>query len=124
MVQGDCVRKYATQSGNNWPKARKDLMNKSTIETIVRILQADPDVSDRGVEAVTRCLRSLNVPRPEKMISSKQAREILGRGEGKPVSKPYLKSLVDSGRLHPVKLSERKTRYSEDELLSLMSIAG
>ena len=99
-------------------------MNKSTVETIVSILRADPEVDDRGIETVTRCLRSLNTPRPEKMISGRQARELLGRGEGRPVSKPYLKSLVDAGSLHPVKLSARKTRYSEDELLSLLSIAG
>ena len=57
-------------------------------------------------------------------ITGKEAREILGRADGRAVPRPYLKSLVKAGKLQQFRLSSRKIRYDKNEIENLLIING
>lgn len=92
------------------PNVRKEL-----IVTIQNLLNAEAGIEPSTIDAVIDAIRQngKNKMVQRTMISSKRVMEILD------CSFPHLKTLVEQGKLHVVKYSERKTRYYEDEVINL-----
>ena len=73
------------------------------------ILSGDETVTG---EHADRILRSCKQPMARRhLINAKRAMEILG------ISRPTLRAYVKSGRLPQIKLSQRKIRFDENEVL-------
>lgn len=73
------------------------------------ILSGDETVSGEHADSILRSCKQPTVRRH--LVNAKKAMEILG------ISRPTLRAYVKSGRLTQIKLSQRKTRFDEDEVL-------
>ena len=84
-------------------------MKSTTLDMIRTILSGDETVSGEHADSI---LRSCKLPTVRRhLVSAKKAMEILG------ISRPTLRAYVKNGCLTQIKLSQRKIRFDEDELL-------
>ena len=97
-------------------------MDDATRTAILQLAKTDRGTSPEQLEALKRAI-SGNGPKTH-WLTTAAACELLGEPEGKPVSRPYLRNLVREGHLHPKKLSCRKTRYDQGEVLDFMQTGG
>ena len=91
-------------------------MQDSTLEVITKVAKADPEVTPAIVSAIIRACKSPGAAR-RRMVNAREAMEILG------ISRPTLRGLTRSGKLHEVKVTPRKTRFFLDEIEELMQPA-
>ena len=78
------------------------------------ILSGDETVT---VEHADNILRSCKQPTVRRhLVNAKKAMEILG------ISRPTLRAYVKGGYLKQIKLSQRKIRFDEDELLHFANV--
>ena len=84
-------------------------MKPTTIDMIRTILSGDETVSGEHADSILRSCKQPTVRRH--LVNAKRAMEILG------ISRPTLRAYVKSGYLTQIKLSQRKIRFDEDELL-------
>lgn len=92
-------------------------MKNSTVETIVAIAKTDTETTPEQIKAILRICKS---PTPRRnLIPPREACQILGDAEGKPISRVTLRNYVKRGRLAEVRLSERKIRFDLDEVEQL-----
>ena len=84
-------------------------MKTTTIDLIRTVLSGDETVNEEHASSI---LRSCKQPVARRhLINAKRAMEILG------ISRPTLRAYVQSGRLTQIKLSQRKIRFDENEVL-------
>ena len=91
-------------------------MKSTTLEVITSIAKADPEVTPAILSAIIRACKSPTTER-RRMVNAREAMEILG------ISRPTLRGLTESGKLHQVKPTPRKTRFFLDEIEELMQPA-
>ena len=84
-------------------------MKPTTIDMIRTILSGDETVTDEHADSILRSCKQPTVRRH--LVSAKRAMEILG------ISRPTLRAYVKSGFLTQIKLSQRKIRFDESEVL-------
>lgn len=86
-------------------------MQDSTIATIEAVAKSDPAVTPEVIRALKKACK---MPQKiGKMINARQAMEILE------ITRPTLRKLTRSGKLHEVKPTPRKTRFYLDEVEAL-----
>lgn len=86
-------------------------MTESTMAAIETLAKADPESNPQIVLALRKaCNPSLKTG---KMINARQAMEILS------ITRPTLRKLARSGKLHEIKPTPRKTRFFLDEVNAL-----
>ena len=78
------------------------------------ILSGDETVSGEHADSILRSCKQPTMRRH--LVNAKRAMEILG------ISRPTLRAYVQSGRLTQIKLSQRKIRFDEDELLHFANV--
>lgn len=83
--------------------------------------KSDVSVSQTHLESLEKFLNRIESSHRKSLITSEVARTRLGEAEGRSVSRPYLKSLVNKGVLHPIKLSARKTRFDSEEIADFLA---
>ena len=84
-------------------------MKPTTIDMIRTILSGDETVDEAHAGSVIRACKQPTVRRH--LVSAKRAMEILG------ISRPTLRAYVKNGCLSQIKLSQRKIRFDESEIL-------
>ena len=87
-------------------------MTETTISAIETMAKADPESTPEQVRAIVRACKMQGVGKC-KMILAKEAMQILD------ISRPTLRRLTRSGKLHEVKATPRKTRFFLDEVEAL-----
>ena len=93
-------------------------MQTSIIDAIVTMAEAN-GLPPESVKVLRRVCSGKHNEKPIP-ITGKEAREILGRADGRLVSRPYLRSLVEAGKLKQFRLSSRKIRYDKNEVENLL----
>ena len=91
-------------------------MKSTTLDVITNIAKSDPEVTPAILNAIIRACKSPGTARP-RMVNAREAMGILG------ISRPTLRGLTRSGKLHEVKVTPRKTRFFLDEIEALMQTA-
>ena len=89
-------------------------MKSTTLDMIRTILSGDETVSGEHADSILRSCKQPTMRRH--LVNAKRAMEILG------ISRPTLRAYVQSGRLTQIKLSQRKIRFDEDELLHFANV--
>ena len=84
-------------------------MKPTTIELIRTILSGDETVTGEHADCIIRSCKQPTARRH--LISAREAMTLLG------VSRPTLRVFVQRGCLTQIKLSQRKIRYDESEVL-------
>ncbi len=84
-------------------------MKSTTLDMIRTILSGDETVTGEHADSILRSCKQATVRR--KLINAKEAMSLLG------VSRPTLRSFVRRGCLTQIKLSQRKIRFDENEVL-------
>ena len=77
------------------------------------ILSGDETVTGEHADSILRSCKQSTVRRH--LVNAKKAMEILD------ISRPTLRAYVKGGHLTQIKLSQRKIRFDEDELLHFAS---
>ena len=89
-------------------------MKSTTLDMIRTILSGDETVSGEHADSILRSCKQSTVRRH--LVNAKRAMEILG------ISRPTLRAYVKGGYLTQIKLSQRKIRFDEDELLHFANV--
>ena len=89
-------------------------MKPTTIDMIRTILSGDETVTMEHADSILRSCKQSTVRRH--LVNAKRAMEILG------ISRPTLRAYVNDGYLTQIKLSQRKIRFDEDELLHFANV--
>jgi len=87
-------------------------MKEATITAIEMLAKSDPEATPELVRAIVRTCKTPTLGRRQ-MIPAKEAMAILG------ISRPTLRGLAKSGKLHQVQATPRKTRFFLDEVEAL-----
>ena len=87
-------------------------MKEAIITAIEMLAKSDPEATPEIVRAIIRACKSPATGRRQ-LIVARDAMAILG------VSRPTLRGLAQSGKLHQVKATPRKTRFFLDEVEAL-----
>ncbi|MBQ7695926.1 MAG: helix-turn-helix domain-containing protein [Lentisphaeria bacterium] len=87
-------------------------MKEATITAIEMLAKSDPEATPELVRAIVRTCKTPTLGKRQ-MIPAKEAMAILG------ISRPTLRGLAKSGKLHQVKATPRKTRFFLDEVEAL-----
>lgn len=87
-------------------------MKEATITAIEMLAKSDPEATPELVRAIVRTCKTPTLCKRQ-MIPAKEAMAILG------ISRPTLRGLAKSGKLHQVQATPRKTRFFLDEVEAL-----
>ena len=87
-------------------------MKETTIAAIEMLAKSDPEATPDLVRAIIRTCKTPTLGKRQ-MIPAKEAMAILG------ISRPTLRGLAKSGKLHQVQATPRKTRFFLDEVEAL-----
>ena len=88
-------------------------MKPTTIDMIRTILSGDETVSGEHADSILRSCKQPTVRRH--LVSAREAMSLLG------VSRPTLRAFVQRGCITQIKLSQRKIRYDEAEILRFVN---
>lgn len=86
-------------------------MKQETINAIELMAKTDPDATPEVIRAIVRACRKPTEKR--QLILAREAMSILE------ITRPTLRKLTRTGKLHEVKPTPRKTRFFLDEVESL-----
>lgn len=87
-------------------------MKEATINAIEAIAKSDPSVTPAIIRALKKACTPQEI-KPGNLINARRAMEILD------ITRPTLRRLTRSGKLHEVKPTPRKTRFFLDEVEAL-----
>ncbi len=87
-------------------------MKEATIAAIELLVKADPEATPEVMRAIIRACKTPATGRRQ-MVLAKDAMAILG------ITRPTLRGLARSGKLHEVRATPRKTRFYLDEVEAL-----
>ena len=88
-------------------------MKDATINAIELLVKADPEATPEIVRTIIRACKCPATTGRRQMVLAKDAMAILG------ISRPTLRGLARSGKLHEVRATPRKTRFFLDEVEAL-----